>query len=64
MYFVVECTTASAPSASGCCRYGEANVLSTASMAPPEWAISASAPMSAIDSSGFVGVSTQISLAP
>ena len=33
-YFVVECTTTSAPSASGCCRYGEANVLSTTSSAP------------------------------
>ena len=28
-YLVVECTTTSAPSASGCCRYGVANVLST-----------------------------------
>ena len=32
-YFVVECTTTSAPSASGCCRYGEAKVLSTTSRA-------------------------------
>ena len=29
MYLVVECSTTSAPSASGDCRYGEANVLST-----------------------------------
>jgi hypothetical protein len=34
MYFVVECTTTSAPRASGCWRYGEANVLSTTSTAP------------------------------
>ena len=59
MYFVVECTTTSAPSASGCCRYGDANVLSTTSSAPASCAISASAVMSAIESSGFVGVSTQ-----
>ena len=30
MYFVVECTTICAPSASGCWKYGVANVLSTA----------------------------------
>src|SRR5215469_2628884 len=56
-YFVVECTTTSAPSASGCCRYGEANVLSTTSSAPASWAMSASAAMSAMPSSGLVGVS-------
>ncbi len=59
MYFVVECTTTSAPRASGCCRYGDANVLSTTSSAPDSRAISASALMSATDSSGLVGVSTQ-----
>ena len=58
MYFVVECTTTSAPSASGCCRYGDAKVLSTTSSAPASWATSASAAMSAMPSSGFVGVST------
>ena len=62
MYFVVECTTTSAPSASGCCRYGEANVLSTTSRAPASWATSASTAMSAMPSSGFVGVSTQTTL--
>jgi hypothetical protein len=36
MYLVVEWTTASAPSASGCWRYGDANVLSTTSSAPPQ----------------------------
>ncbi len=38
-------------------------MLSTASSAPAECAICASAPMSAIESSGLVGVSTQISRA-
>ena len=63
MYFVVECTTASAPRASGCCRYGEAKVLSTTSSAPASWLISASAARSAMPSSGLVGVSTQTSRA-
>src|SRR5215475_13295581 len=58
-YFVVECRTTSAPSASGCCRYGEAKVLSTTSSAPCPWASPASAVMSAIPSSGLVGVSHQ-----
>ncbi len=62
MYFVVECSTTSAPRAIGCCRYGEANVLSTNSFAPAPWASSASPAMSAMASSGFVGVSHQISL--
>ena len=44
----MECTTTSAPSASGCCRYGEANVLSTTSSASASWASSASAAMSEI----------------
>ena len=62
MYFVVECSTMSAPSANGCCRAGEAKVLSTNTFAPaaePSWAIPA---ISAMVSSGLVGVSTQISL--
>jgi hypothetical protein len=42
-YFVVECTTTSAPRVSGCCRYGEAKVLSTTSSAPASCATSASA---------------------
>ena len=50
----------SAPSASGCCRYGEANVLSTTSSAPAAPAMSANAAMSAMPSSGLVGVSHQI----
>ena len=40
-YFVVEWTTRSAPSSSGCCRYGVANVLSTTSSAPTACAASA-----------------------
>ena len=59
-YLVVECTTTSAPSASGCCRYGEAKVLSTTSSAPASRATAASAATSAMDSSGLVGVSTQM----
>ena len=61
-YFVVEWSTRSAPSASGCWRYGLANVLSTATSAPRAWATSASAAMSKTRSSGFVGVSTQTSV--
>jgi hypothetical protein len=51
----------SAPSASGCWRYGDAKVLSTASFAPCLCATSAMAAMSRICSSGFVGVSIQTS---
>ena len=60
MYLVVECSTTSAPSASGDCRYGEANVLSTTSRAWASRATSATAAMSAMPSSGLVGVSHQI----
>jgi hypothetical protein len=56
-YFVVECTTTSAPSASGVWRYGDANVLSTARTAPTACAASAAARMSTTFSSGFDGVS-------
>src|SRR5690606_19795653 len=59
-YLVVEWTTTSAPSASGCCRYGVANVLSTTSSAPASRAIAPNAAMSAMFSSGLVGVSTQM----
>ena len=38
-YFVVECTTTSAPRVSGCWRYGDAKVLSTTSSAPASCAI-------------------------
>ena len=47
-YFVVECTTTSAPSSSGCCRYGVANVLSTTTRAPRSCASVATAAMSTI----------------
>ena len=60
-YFVVECTTTSAPSASGCWRYGVANVLSTTTRAPRARARLATAAMSTIVSSGLVGVSIQTS---
>ncbi len=61
-YFVVECTTTSAPRVSGCWRYGDAKVLSTTSSAPASWATAASASMSPMLSSGLVGVSTQTTL--
>ena len=57
---MAECTTASAPSSSGRCTIGVANVLSTATIASR---FSATTPaMSTTFRSGFVGVSTQISL--
>ena len=49
----------SAPSSSGCCRYGEAKVLSTTTSAPAACAASATARMSTMFSTGFVGVSSQ-----
>ena len=58
-YLVVEWRTMSAPSESGCCRYGVANVLSTTTSAPAACAASAAARMSTMFSSGFVGVSSQ-----
>ena len=51
----------SAPSVSGCWRYGVANVLSTTTMAPTACAASAAAWMSTRFSSGFVGDSSQTS---
>jgi hypothetical protein len=62
MYLVVECMTTSAPRPSGLCRYGDAKVLSTTSSAPAECAIWDRPAMSAMFSSGFVGVSIQITL--
>ncbi|KXW68453.1 hypothetical protein MPHL43072_22240 [Mycolicibacterium phlei DSM 43072] len=60
MYLVVECSTMSAPSSSGCCKAGEANVLSTNTFTRASWATAAIPEMSAIDSSGLVGVSTRM----
>ena len=60
MYFVVECSTMSAPKSNGCCSAGEAKVLSTNTLILAEAASCAIAPMSAMESNGFVGVSTQI----
>ena len=56
MYLVVECTTRSAPSASGCCSSGERKVLSTATLAPAAWDASAMAAMSTTRSSGLEGL--------
>ena len=58
MYFVVECTTACAPSSRGVCRYGDAKVLSTTSSAPASRASCAHAATSAMPSSGLDGVSS------
>src|SRR3712207_6676527 len=58
-YFVVECTTASAPSSSGRWWTGVANVLSTATSA---FCLRSMIPARSMTLSvGFVGVSTQIS---
>ena len=59
MYFVTLCTTTSAPSASGRCAAGVANVLSTTTFAPPACAAEDTASMSTILSVGLDGVSTQ-----
>ncbi len=64
MYLVVEWTTMSAPSASGCWRIGVANVLSTTVRAPASRASEAHARMSVTLRSGFDGVSSQRSFAP
>src|SRR2546421_12736325 len=63
-YLVDECTTASAPSSSGCCRYGVANVLSTTTRAPRLCASSLTASMSTMLSAGLVGVSTHTTAVP
>src|SRR5207244_11228439 len=52
-YLVAECMTRSAPRLSGRVSTGVAAVLSTASNAPPAWAISAAPAMSVTDHSGF-----------
>jgi len=57
-YFVVECTTTSAPSARGRCRIGDRNVLSTTVNAPAALARAATADTSVVRSNGLDGVST------
>ena len=57
-YLVAECTTTSAPRASGCCRAGVAKVLSTTTSAPRSWASAPTASMSTMRSHGLLGVST------
>ena len=59
MYFVTLWTTASAPSSSGRCSAGVANVLSTTTRAPASCAAWATAPTSTTRSIGFDGVSSQ-----
>src|SRR5260370_557356 len=61
-YLVSECITTSAPSFSGCCSSGVAQVLSKARNAPAFLAIAARARMSVTWSIGLDGVSAQISL--
>src|SRR6267378_8045512 len=65
MYLVVECSTTSAPKSNGCCNAGEAKVLSTNTFMLDTFMLDvaascAIAPMSAMESKGLVGVSTQI----
>ena len=61
MYFVVECTTTSAPRAIGCWSTGVANVLSTTVRIPARRAMALHAAMSVTFSSGFDGVSNHSS---
>ena len=61
MYFVVECTTTSAPSAIGCCSTGVANVLSTTVRTPCRRPIAEQAAMFVSFNSGFEGVSSHSS---
>ena len=56
------CTTISAPSVRGCCKAGEAKVLSTQSKQRLALAICAMASISLIFNVGLVGVSSQMSL--
>src|SRR5690606_6094119 len=60
MYLVVECTTMSAPSASGCCNTGDKKVLSTTTSACNFFANWHTARTSVICNSGLDGVSSQI----
>ena len=61
-YFVAECRTRSAPSASGCVSTGVDTVESTARSAPPSWAMRAAAAMSVMVQRGLDGVSIQTRL--
>ena len=54
-YLVPEWMTKSAPNSTGFCSAGEQKQLSTASTAPPRWAMSARAAMSQTSVSGLVG---------
>lgn len=59
---VVECTTTLAPRSSGCWKYGDMKVLSTATVALTVEASSATAAMSVTSIIGFVGDSMKTSL--
>src|SRR5918999_5055296 len=62
MYLVVEWTTMSAPRDNGFWKYGEAKVLSTATIAPRSRAMAESSATSERVSIGLVGVYLQSSL--
>ena len=62
IYFVVECTTISAPNLIGFCNAGDKNVLSAATSAPHCLAVSVTALISVKRKIGLLGVSIQISL--
>jgi hypothetical protein len=59
MYLVVECTTMSAPSASGCCSAGDRKVLSATNSVLPRSIPSATRAISVTLSNGLLGVSSQ-----
>src|SRR5579872_3562189 len=63
-YLVIECMLTSAPSSSGRCSSGVAQVLSHATRAPDFLAIAVIARMSQTVSRGFDGVSVQINRVP
>ena len=60
-YLVTECITISAPRSNGFCKYGEANVLSTATSILFFLAIATHAVISMMRMSGLEGVSNHIS---
>ena len=64
MNLVALCTTTSAPSVSGRCASGVANVLSTTTSAPADRPARHSAGRSATSSRGLVGDSSQSTCAP
>ena len=63
MNLVAECTTMSAPTASGCWRSGVAKVLSTTTCTPAAWPAATTAGRSTTSSAGLVGDSSHSSAA-